>query len=102
MTIVSAEGKRIEFASANAAPKRPTFSLAAGMTEKMRVTLGNLPYFKDVPPATILDEANAIMRGKVIGDLYTAMMVIVGARALDHPALQVTRGRDISKSDYAG
>jgi hypothetical protein len=98
----------MEFASSTVEDK-PQFSagntlqLAPHISEAVKTALLNLPCFKGVDTTELMKEAEAKMGGKrKVNDRFTAMLVVVGTRYLDHPSLQVHRNiRDIGMPQYA-
>jgi hypothetical protein len=96
MTIIAKDGHKIEFASA-VSPRggeERGLNLAPALTEAAKAKLLNLPCFRGADTNDLIQEAQRRMRGKVIGDRITAMLIIVGTRSLDNPVFQVPREGD--------
>jgi len=81
-----------------------TLQLAPHISDRVKMALNNLPYFKGVEMSELMMEAEAKMGGKrKVSDRFTAMLVIAGTRYLDHPELQIPRRavQDLGMSQYA-
>jgi hypothetical protein len=103
MTVIGRNGEKIEFASSvSDKPEQNRLNLATALSEKAKATLMSLPYFKKLDTSDLITEAQGLMRGKVISDRFTAMLIIVGAKQLTDPVFQRQREViDLGKPRYA-
>jgi hypothetical protein len=91
MTLIGKEGQEIHFASSfvESEASRNRLNLAPHIADWTKKALNALPIFKGVETAELCREATEKLRGRrTVSDRFTAILVIAGTRALDHPDLQ--------------